>query len=103
LGKRYALRYALDELRKVPKPLKANPTAEQRMTKREADVARWTVEGLSNREIGGKLSLTEQTVKNYLFNVFKKLGVSNRVELALLLGRDGGRFDCGRLESSCRI
>ena len=53
------------------------------MTKREADVTRWTAEGLSNREVAGKLSLSEQTVKNHLFNIFRKLGVSNRIELVL--------------------
>jgi DNA-binding NarL/FixJ family response regulator len=77
------LRYVLDEFRKAPKPLKMDPAVERRMTKREADVARWAVEGLSNREIARKLSLTEHTVKNYLFKIFDKLGVSNRVELTL--------------------
>jgi two-component system nitrate/nitrite response regulator NarL len=77
------LRYVLDEFTKVPKPLKMDPGVEQRMTKREADVVRWAVEGLSNREIARKLGLTEHTVKNYLFRIFDKLGVSNRVELVL--------------------
>ena len=53
------------------------------MTKREGEVVRLAVEGLSNREIGQQLGLTEHTVKNYLFRVFDKLGVSNRVELVL--------------------
>jgi len=53
------------------------------MTKRETEVVRLAVEGLSNREIGQQLGLTEHTVKNYLFRVFDKLGVSNRVELVL--------------------
>jgi two-component system, NarL family, nitrate/nitrite response regulator NarL len=48
------LRYVLDEFMKVPKPLKVDPAVEQRMTKREADVARWAVEGLSNRGDCGK-------------------------------------------------
>jgi DNA-binding NarL/FixJ family response regulator len=34
-------------------------------------------------EIAGKLGLAEHTVKNYLFKIFDKLGVSNRVELVL--------------------
>ncbi len=77
------LRYVLDEFMKVPKPLKMDPTVEQRLTKREADVVRWAVEGLPNREIAQKLGLTEHTVKNYLFKIFDKLGISNRVELVL--------------------
>jgi DNA-binding NarL/FixJ family response regulator len=77
------LRYVLDEFTKAPKQRKVDPTVENRMTKREADVVRLAVEGLSNREIAGELGLTEHTVKNYLFRVFDKLGVSNRVELVL--------------------
>jgi DNA-binding NarL/FixJ family response regulator len=77
------LRYVLDEFTRVPKPLKMDPAVERRMTKREADVARFAAEGLSNREIGRKRGLTEHTVKNYLFRIFEKLGVSNRVELVL--------------------
>jgi DNA-binding NarL/FixJ family response regulator len=77
------LRYVLDEFTRAPKQRKVDPTVENRMTKREADVVRLAVEGLSNREIGGELGLTEHTVKNYLFRVFDKLGVSNRVELVL--------------------
>jgi two-component system nitrate/nitrite response regulator NarL len=77
------LRNVLEEFKKVPKPRKMDPLVEGRLTKREADVARWAVEGLSNREIAQKLSLAEHTVKNYLFKIFDKLGVSNRVELTL--------------------
>ena len=53
------------------------------MTTREAEVARFAVEGFSNREIARELGITEHTVKNYLFKIFDKLGVSNRVELVL--------------------
>lgn len=77
------LRYVLEEFTKAPKQLKMDPLVEVRMTKREGDVARLAVEGLSNREIGKELGLTEHTVKNYLFRIFDKLGVSNRVELVL--------------------
>jgi len=77
------LRYVLDEFRKAPKPLTIDPVVEQRLTRREADVAREAVEGLSNRQIARKLGLAEHTVKNYLFKIFDKLGVSNRVELVL--------------------
>jgi DNA-binding NarL/FixJ family response regulator len=77
------LRYVLDEFTRAPKQRKVDPTVENRMTKREGDVVRLAVEGLSNREIARELGLTEHTVKNYLFRVFDKLGVSNRVELVL--------------------
>ena len=51
------------------------------LTKREEDVVRLVVDGLINREIAGHLHLSEHTVKNYLFRIFEKLGISSRVEL----------------------
>jgi len=57
---------------------------------RETDVVRCLVEGLTNREIAQRLRLTEHTVKNYLFRIFEKLGVSSRVEVVLYaLGQRG--------------
>jgi len=53
------------------------------LSKREEEIARLVAEGLSNRQISQRLSLSEHTVKNYLFRVFEKIGVSTRVELAL--------------------
>jgi DNA-binding NarL/FixJ family response regulator len=54
-----------------------------KLTPREETVVRLVVQGMVNREIAEKLHLSEHTIKNYLFRVFDKLGVSNRVELAL--------------------
>jgi DNA-binding NarL/FixJ family response regulator len=51
------------------------------LTRREEDVVRQVAEGLSNREIAAQLRLSEHTVKNYLFRIFEKLGISSRVEL----------------------
>ena len=53
------------------------------LSKREQDVIRCVAEGLTNREIAQRLTLTEHTVKNYLFRIFDKLGVSSRVEVVL--------------------
>ena len=53
------------------------------LTEREDQVVRLVAEGYTNREISKELSLSEHTVKNYIFRVFDKLGVSTRVELAL--------------------
>jgi DNA-binding NarL/FixJ family response regulator len=53
------------------------------LTKREEDVVRLLGDGLQNREIAQELNLSEHTVKNYLFHIFDKLGVSSRVELVL--------------------
>jgi len=61
------------------------------LSARETDVVRCVVEGLTNREIAQRLKLTEHTVKNYLFRIFEKLGVSSRVEVVLYaLGQGGG-------------
>jgi DNA-binding NarL/FixJ family response regulator len=53
------------------------------LTKREEEVVRLLAEGMQNREIARELNLSEHTIKNYLFHIFDKLGVSSRVELIL--------------------
>ncbi len=53
------------------------------LTKREEEVVRLVAEGMQNREIAKELNLSEHTIKNYLFHIFDKLGVSSRVELVL--------------------
>ena len=53
------------------------------LSKREQDVVRWLPECNTNREIARKLNISENTVKNHLFHVFAKLGVSNRVEVVI--------------------
>jgi DNA-binding NarL/FixJ family response regulator len=53
------------------------------LTQREQAVVHLVADGLSNREIAMQLKLSQHTVKNYLFRVFDKIGVSSRVELVL--------------------
>ena len=53
------------------------------LSDREKEVAQLVVQGFHNREIGEKLLISEQTVKNHLHNIFDKLGISDRLELAL--------------------
>jgi DNA-binding NarL/FixJ family response regulator len=53
------------------------------LTNREAQLVQLLAEGMSTREISQKLDVTEHTVRNYLSNIYDKLGVSSRVELAL--------------------
>jgi len=53
------------------------------LSKREEDVVKLVMIGRSNREIAQHLNLSQHTVKNYLFRVFDKLGVSSRTELLL--------------------
>ena len=53
------------------------------LTEREQAVVHLVAEGPSNREIAAQLNLSQHTVKNYLFRIFDKIGVSSRVELVL--------------------
>jgi DNA-binding NarL/FixJ family response regulator len=53
------------------------------LTPREIEVVALVVDGLANKEIAGKLGLSEQTVKNHLRRILDKLGLESRVELAL--------------------
>jgi two-component system nitrate/nitrite response regulator NarL len=54
------------------------------LSKREMEVVRCVAQGMSNREIAERLHVSHHTVKNSLFRIFDKLGVSNRVELLFM-------------------
>lgn len=54
-----------------------------KLTRRELDVVAAVVAGYTNKDIASKYQISEDTVKHHLTNVFDKLGVSNRLELAL--------------------
>lgn len=54
------------------------------LSKRETEVVRGVAQGLSNREIAERLKLSQHTIKNCLFRIFDKLGVSSRVELLFM-------------------
>lgn len=59
------------------------------LTEREQETLRLVAEGLTNREIGERLSLAEKTIKHYMTNILGKLHVRSRVEAALLAARRG--------------
>jgi two-component system, NarL family, nitrate/nitrite response regulator NarL len=58
--------------------------ARDQLTQRELEILELLAKGMSNKEIGDKLFLTEKTVKHYVTNILQKLQVHNRVEAALL-------------------
>ncbi len=56
---------------------------------RELDVLRLVGAGLSNREIAGRLEISERTVKGHLTSVFRQIGVTDRTQAALWAHRNG--------------
>ena len=58
------------------------------LSAREREVLDLVAAGLTNAEIGGRLGLTEKTVKHHMTNVLGKLRVSSRVEAAVLVSRE---------------
>jgi len=68
--------------------MRTNPSGEKAprnygLTKREMEILATIVAGLTNKEIARRFSLSEDTVKHHLTNIFDKVGVASRLELAL--------------------
>ena len=61
-----------------PKGRERNP-----LSTREREIVALVAQGYKNKEMAEKMFISEQTVKNHLHNIFDKLGVSDRLELAL--------------------
>ena len=59
------------------------------LTPREMEVLKLVVSGYANKEIAGQLSISQQTVKHHITNIFDKLGVYNRLELTLFAFHQG--------------
>ncbi|MGA7415104.1 MAG: response regulator transcription factor [Bryobacteraceae bacterium] len=59
------------------------PRDRAQLSQREREIIVLIAQGYKNKEIAEKMFITEQTVKNHLHNIFDKLGVSDRLELAL--------------------
>ena len=83
------LSYILDLISEVPSLRVFNSQGTSLLTPREEQVVALVAEGLSNRQIAAELTLSEHTIKKYLFRIFEKLGVSTRVELALYAVHNG--------------
>lgn len=74
-----------------PAPVRVvSAKGDQLLTPRERDVVRLVVDGFGNREVAQQLGLSSHTVRNYLFNIFDKLGVSSRAELILYVLSNSG-------------
>ena len=87
------LGYLLDALRTCMPIRLHDAQGTNMLSKREEDVVRLVADGMTNREISVELRLSEHTVRNYLFKVFEKLGISNRVELVLYCMHQRQRYE----------
>ena len=79
------LRYVLEALAQGLSPLVSDSKGEMLLSRREHEVASKVAEGMRNREIAELLCVSEHTVKNHLFRIFERLGISSRAELILYL------------------
>jgi len=72
-------------MRQFASPHDAGPRERDkpRLSNRELEIVALVAQGFKNKEIAERMFISEQTVKNHLHNVFDKLGVSDRLELAL--------------------
>ena len=69
-----------------PMQQQSAPTRERErspLSQREREIVALVAQGFKNKEMAEKMFISEQTVKNHLHNIFDKLGVSDRLELAL--------------------
>jgi DNA-binding NarL/FixJ family response regulator len=73
----------------APPTGEAPPTDVAALTPSELTVLRAAAQGLPNKEIASRLSVTEQTVKFHLTKIYRKLGVANRTEAAQYAYRHG--------------
>ncbi|MHB1801128.1 MAG: response regulator [Actinomycetes bacterium] len=81
----------LDEIRSGATRRSASPAPTQgpSVTRRELEILQLVAEGLSNKEIGKRLSITEGTVKNHVHNALEKLHMENRIQAAAYIVRQG--------------
>ena len=78
----------LDHFRRVPQRQHHGLPYEE-LTRRELQVLQLAAEGLSNKEIAGKLVISEKTAKNHIANIFSKLQVNDRTQAILIALRKG--------------
>jgi DNA-binding NarL/FixJ family response regulator len=77
--------FVADEAPPAPPPIATPPRERERspLSQREREIVALVAQGFKNKEMAEKMFISEQTVKNHLHNIFDKLGVSDRLELAL--------------------
>jgi two-component system nitrate/nitrite response regulator NarL len=80
----------VSEFRAGPRHVAAEPPTERpAITPRELEILQLVAEGMSNKEIGKRLWITEGTVKNHVHNALEKLHMTNRIQAAAYIVRQG--------------
>jgi len=74
---------AADEVPSAPTSAAPRERERSPLSQREREIVALVAQGFKNKEMAEKMFISEQTVKNHLHNIFDKLGVSDRLELAL--------------------
>ncbi len=100
--KRYAVETLMEAIRSaakglvwLPRALRAELAAQltapagNQLSNRETEIVRCVAAGMRNAEVAERLSIGESTVKTHLNNIFQKLGIRDRVGLALFAHRAG--------------
>lgn len=83
LRRAFGLLMRHEPLRMLPNALLERRRKGLQLTRRESDVAKLVAQGKSNRQIADSLGLREQSVKNLVSGIMRKLNCENRVQLAL--------------------
>jgi DNA-binding NarL/FixJ family response regulator len=89
VGRQVMLRL-IEELARMRDRGRREPTGGTRLTGREKAIASLVARGAGNKDIAEALAISVKTVKTHLTNIFKKLGVSSRLQLALAIGPPAG-------------
>ena len=82
MSREAAISLALGESAQVAVAVSSNAGAGP-LGKREADVARLVADGLSNKQIGARLLISERTVETHVRSILNKLGLNSRAQVAV--------------------
>lgn len=87
-GKTYIQPNLIPMLNQKTKSREEDSIKIESLTERETEVLKLVSNGMYNKEIAEKLQISERTVKNHLFNIFKKIDVTDRTQAALFAIRN---------------